>query len=178
MESVPNKTEGSSEEVSTLGSAPNVTTNSTVEVSSLSTLVDEKKELKDESSKQYVTGEEQLAFMTAERSTESKEWTDDSSELYMIGKELLAFLTAGTLTWNACCRGPDSKMWIEKGKEEVQKFEDCGAILKINKEDLHRLRNAQKKFEVINTFALPQEKFDPVSKKFVKKVRMVSSKVS
>ena len=47
-----------------------MTANPTEEVSSLSTLVDEKKELKDESSELYMTGEEQQAFMTAESLTE------------------------------------------------------------------------------------------------------------
>ena len=136
-ESAPNKTEGSSEEVSTLGSEKNMTTSSTEDVLSSSTLVDEKKELEDDSSERYRMGEELLAFMAAGSSIESKEWKDDSSELYMIGKELLAFMTTGSLTWNDCRKGLDNKMWIEKGKEEVQKFEDCGAIWKINKEDLH-----------------------------------------
>ena len=122
-----------------------MTASSTVEVSSLSTLVDEKKESKEE-----------------------------LPELSMLGGEQLAFMTAGSLTWNDCHRGPDSKMWIEKGKEEVRKFEDCGAIWKIDKGDLHQLRNEQKKFELINTYALQQEKFDPVSKTCVRKVRIVA----
>jgi hypothetical protein len=63
-------------------------------------------------------------------------------------------------------------MWIEKGKEEVRKFEDCEAIWKINKGDLHRLCNEKKKCDLNKLYALQQEKFDSVSKTCAKKVRL------
>ena len=80
----------------------------------------------------------------------------------------------GKLSWNDCRKGPEKEMWIEKGKEEVRKFEESNAIYKINKREICKLNENGCKLEVINTFALPQTKFDPVTKTYEKKVRIVA----
>ena len=56
----------------------------------------------------------------------------------------------------------------------MKKFEDTGAIQKIYKREIHQLNEEGCKLEVINSFALPQTKFDPTTGTFEKKVRIVA----
>ena len=90
----------------------------------------------------------------------------------------MAFVTIdlnSKMTWSKCLRGSDAEEWLAKGLEEKENFEKHGAIEKIRKEDLVELsKDKQCKVQVIPSFALPQEKYDPVTGKTIKKVRIVA----
>ena len=97
-----------------------------------------------------------------------------SEQAFVAGERGSSEKENGSLTWKNCRKGPEKEMWIAKGKEEVRKFEDSDLIWKINKSEINQLEKDGCKLEVINTFALPQTKFDPVAGTYEKKVRIVA----
>ena len=130
------------------GGAPEQDASSPEEVSMLT---GSEPEQKDGVSEPLLEEREQHAFVTVERGSSNE-----------------------STKWNSCRKGPDKEMWIEKGKEEVRKFEDSGAIWKIHKSEVPQLYKEGRKVEVINAFALPQTKYNAATKTEVKKVRIVA----
>ena len=98
----------------------------------------------------------------------------NSEQAFVAGGRGSSETEHGSLTWYNCCKGPEREMWIKKGKEEVKTFEDSDAIWKIKKSEIYQLEKDGCKLEVINTFALPQTKFNPASGTYEKKVRIVA----